>query len=463
LTIKIDNGLLEQACKEIIETILFCLPNAYKGTVYRIGKPPHMIAKRITSGSIDEDRKIISWGLPERSEYNPPGKKFVDYRDQPGRPLEAMAWCVEKQKSWTAEDPKNDRRSVRLQVEGVWEDFHHMEPVLVRKDDLYAEGRSAPEYPKNSKGKSIWKDCDCEVVGVIKIHFQPKTIKKESPDTRVIKKLSRALGTELLSHQLRQHSLDAMSQLAKDKLQSYNILADSLRNAITKSGLIFSLIKLELGFVREQWEQVLLRHSDAREMKRETVLALNSVLKNMTQQTDELAVSLVGIHNKFLELSLPPGQGKNWVCMQIEDKWDELLHRETVGEAQAKEIRRRIDQLKRSLDLGKDPEILATYSELSESLKKEWVDLIYSDTDRVDFQFLDKLIQFLGDSSLKLPYQEKSRKGFMRLKALAETMGQLEKSTNMVLMQVLNGNGNGVAQDPDKSKLRNLESISCPS
>ena len=136
--------------------------------------------------------------------------------------------------------------------------------------------------------------------------------------------------------------------------------------------------------------------------------------------------------------------------MQIEDKWDELLHREIVGEAQAKEIRRRIDQLKRSLDLGKDPEILATYSDLSESLKKEWVDLIYSETDRVDFQFLDKLIQFLGDSSLKLPYQEKSRKGFMRLKALAETMGQLEQSTNMVLTQLLNGNGNGMIPNPNK-------------
>ncbi len=444
LAIKIDNGLLEQACKEIIETILFCLPNAYKGTVYRIGKPPKMIAKRITSGMIDEERKIISWGLPERSEYNPPGKNFVDYRDQPGRPSEAMAWCVEKQKSWTAEDPKNDSRSVRLQVEGLLEDFHHMEPVLVRKDDLYVGNGSNPEYPRNSKGEIIWKDCDYVVVGVIKIHFQPNTIKKGSPETRVIKRLSRSLGTELLSYQLRQHSLDAMSQLAKDKLQSYNILADSLRNAITKSGLIFSLIKLELGFLREQWEQVLLRQSDQKEMKREAVLALNSVLKNMTQQTDELAVSLVGIQNKFLYLSLPPEQGKNWVCMQIEDKWDELLHRKPVGEEQTKEIRRGIDQLKRSLYLGRDPEILATYSELSESLKKEWVDLIYSDTDQVDFQFLDRLIQFLGDSSLNLPYQEKSRKGLIRLKALAETMGQLEQSTNMVLTQVLNGNGNGI-------------------
>jgi hypothetical protein len=241
-----------------------------------------------------------------------------------------------------------------------------------------------------------------------------------------------------------------MSQLAKDKLQSCNILADSLRNAITKSGLIFSLIKLELGFLREQWEQVLLRQSDLKEMKREAVLALNSALKNMTQQTDELAVSLVGIQNKFLHLSFPSEQGENWVCMQIEDKWDELLHRKPVGEEQTKEIRRGIDQLKQSLYLGRDPEILAAYNELSESVKKEWVDHIYGNTDRVDFQFLDRLIRFLENPSINLPYQEKSRKVLIRLKALAEIMVELEQSTNMVLTQMLNGNGNRMIPNPDK-------------
>jgi hypothetical protein len=179
-------------------------------------------------------------------------------------------------------------------------------------------------------------------------------------------------------------------------------------------------------------------------MKREAVFALNSALKSMTQQTDELAEGLVGIQNKFLDLSLPPEQGEHWVCMQIEDKWDELLHRKTVDEEQTREIRLGIDQLKRSLYLGRDPEILATYNELPESLKKEWVDLIYRDTERLDFKFLDRLIRFLGDSSLNLPYKEKSRKVLIRLKALAEIMGQLEQNTNVVLAQILNGNGNGM-------------------
>ena len=131
MSIEIERNVLENACKEMIETILFCLPGAFKGTIYRVGRPPALITERITSGVIDSFRKQISWGLPENSDDNPPGRLWTDYRDEPGRALEAMAWCVEKQMSWTSADPANDPRSVRLQVEGVEEDFHHMEPVWV--------------------------------------------------------------------------------------------------------------------------------------------------------------------------------------------------------------------------------------------------------------------------------------------------------------------------------------------
>ena len=92
----------------MIETIFLCLPDAIKGTIYRVGKAPDLVVERVTSGVISDDKNGISWGLPSKSEYNFPGKPWMDYRDEPGRPLEAMGWCVERQKSWTAEDPAND-------------------------------------------------------------------------------------------------------------------------------------------------------------------------------------------------------------------------------------------------------------------------------------------------------------------------------------------------------------------
>ena len=227
LSIKIEQEALENACREIIESILICLPNAFKGTVYRIGTLPEMVTTRIASGIIDESRKKISWGLPEESDYNSPGKPWLDYRDEPGRPMEAMAWCVERQSSWTAENPQNDARSVRLQVEGIWKDFHHMEPVLIRKKDFHLVERQPLAYPKNYAGETIWGESDYGVAAVIKIHFQPNSIKIGGTETKVIKRLSRALGTELLSYQLRQQSLEATKALADDRLHSCNILADS--------------------------------------------------------------------------------------------------------------------------------------------------------------------------------------------------------------------------------------------
>ena len=436
---KIDKAVLEKACRNIIETILFCLPNAYKGTVYEIGGAPDMIAKRVTSGVIDEERETILWGLPERSDYNPPGKPWIEYRDEPGRPLEAMAWCVEKRKSWTAENPRNDSRSVRLQVEGVWEDFHHMEPVLIRKEDLYFGNEPPLQHARHYKGEIIWQNNEYAVAAVIKIHFRPHTIKMGSPETKVIKRLSRTLGTELLSYQLRQQSVEAMRQLACDKIDSCNVLAHSLRNAIAKSGFILSLMKLELGFLRDQWERVLLEDSDQKGVKQEAVHALNEALKSVGEGSDNQRKRLMQVQNRFLDFSLPPERGENLVRMQIEERWNELLAEKPLDEERTKEIRRGIDQLKRSLYLGKDPDILATYDKMVESLKKEWTNLIYRDTDRLDSQFLDRLVLVLEDPSLNLPYQQKSRKSLTYLKILAEIMGQLEQNTNVVLQQVLNG------------------------
>ena len=440
LTIKIEQEALEDACKEIIESILICLPNAFKGTVYRIAALPEMVTTRITSGVIDEERKEISWGLPEESDYNPPGKPWLEYRDEPGRPLEAMAWCVERQSSWTAEDPRNDARSVRLQVEGIWKDFHHMEPVLIRKKDMHLGEMRPLVYPENYAGKAIWEKSDYGVAAVIKIHFQPYSIKIGGTETKVIKRLSHSLGTELLSYQLKEQSLEATRALAEDRLHSCNILADSLRNVITKSGLIFSLIKLELGFLRDQWEKVLLEGSDQVHIRRNAIKTLNELLENTDEISDgNMAIDLMDLQNRFLKLHPSPEQGRNWLKMKIEDKWNTLIREGRIDKKQAKIVRKEIEALKRSLYLGENPELLAACDQLPESLRAEWVDLLYRDTDVFSLHRLNRLIDLLNNRHFSLPYKEKSRESLIRLKAVADIFGQLEEKTNVVLREVLNG------------------------
>jgi len=442
LSIEIEETVLKNACMEMIETIFFCLPNAFKGTIYRVGKMPDLVVERITSGVIDEDRKSISWGLPSQSVYNYPGRSWIYYRDEPGRPLEAMGWCVERQKSWTAEDPLNDARSVRLQVERGIEDFQHMEPVLVRKSDLSLDMYSSSDFPKNYTGETIWQDENYVTVAVIKIHFRPYTIKMGSNETRVIKKLSRTLGTELLSYQLRQNSMKAMQDMSRDRLNACNILADSLRNAIAKSGFIISLVKQEVGFLREQWETMLLHERNEKSMKESIVNRLDEILAGLEGGDDNIRKALKDAHRKFLILSLPPVQGKRWIEMQIQARWSDFLagyNGHSEGEKEL--IHQAIEELKRSLEFGMEPEIIADYKHIPEDLKTEWVGLLYKEIDGYNAAALDSFINVLSDSSLNIPSKDKSRKTLVQLKALAETMSQLERNTNFLLHHVLNGNG----------------------
>jgi hypothetical protein len=55
-------------------------------------------------------------------------------------------------------------------------------------------------------------------------------------------------------------------------------------------------------------------------------------------------------------------------------------------------------------------------------------------------QVLDNLIKLLANPDLAIPSRVRSRKKLKHLKALAETMNQLERNTNFLLYQVLNGN-----------------------
>jgi hypothetical protein len=440
VSIEIDEQVLKKACMEMIETIFVCLPNAFKGTIYRVGKMPDLVVERITSGIISDDNDEISWGLPAKSDYNPPGRSWLDYRDEPGRPLEAMSWCVERQKSWTAEDPTNDSRSVRLQYELGIEDFQHMEPVLVRKEDLNLDMYSSLDYPRNFDGDIIWEHNEFVVVAVVKIHFRPYTIKMNSHETRVIKKLSRSLGTELLSYQLRQDSMNAMQDLAKDRINACNILADSLRNAITKFGLILSLVRQEIGFLRIQWENNLLEERREKDLKREYIGTLDDLLVKMNTDLDdkELIESLSKAQRKFLNMSLPPEKGKKWIKLRIEEKWLRLLN--GANKETRELVIKTINDLKKTLLFGQDPNIIGNYSGIPEKIRKEWIELIYSDMETFNIQVIDRLINIL-ESDINIPSRERSSKVLRHLKALAETMSQLERNTNFLLHQVLNGNG----------------------
>jgi len=441
----IDSDILEKTCKDMIETILFCLSDATKGTIYRIGPMPTLRAVRITSGIRVEGSDEIQWGLPEVSDYNSPGKTWEQYRDRPGHVLEAMAWCVEKGKSWTADDPYQDNRSVRKQLTNEPEDYHHMEPVLISKSYLYGDDLRGLELPRDHEGKPIWKDCEFVVVAVVKIHFRSDRIRRGDRSTKIIKKLSRTLGTELLSLHVRETLSEAQKELARQRLQSCNVLAHELRNTLIKLGFIFSAINAEISYLREQWEAELEKAFPELESKKSILRRLNELVRlqlpqvNGTGKLAQIGRALMSEQEEMAGLALMPQTSEKWLENKIRPKWRRLLMESDAWAESRSEIQRLLDNLQRAIWMGTDSQLASKVNHLPEDLKAIWPRLAYVDFSADKLQVLDEILQFLDHPALTIPHKQQTRKILTSLKALAEMIPEVEERANRIIHSLRNG------------------------
>jgi len=441
----IDNDILEKTCKDMIETILFCLPHSTKGTIYRVGPMPKLQVVRVTSGIRQEGNDQIQWGLPEASDYNHPGKSWEHYRDRSGHVKEAMAWCVEGQKSWTADNPYEDLRSVRKQLSGEIEDFHHMEPVRVRKSYLYGDRLYDLKYPLSSHGEPIWKECEYVVVAVIKIHFKPYTVRRGDRSTKIIKKLSHTLGTELLSLHVRETLSEAQKELARQRLQSCNVLAHELRNTLIKLGFIFSAINAEISYLREQWEAQMEKAFPEIETKKAILARLNQLLNSRAPRLNG-STTLAGLtrelffeQQEMANLCLMPQVGEKWLENKIHPRWRRILVESSIWEEDREEIQRLLANLEKVIWIGMDEDLAKKMDHLPEDLRTKWPKLVYVDFSVEKMLVLEEILKLLDHPALIIPHKQQTKKILTSLKALAEIIPEVEERANRIIYSLRNG------------------------
>jgi hypothetical protein len=441
----VTDELLVKTCKNMIKTMLFCLENATKGTIYRIGPLPELQAVRITSGVRVEGTNEIRWGLPSSSDYNYPGKTWEQYKDKPGRALEAMGWCVEKQKSWTADNPYEDVRSVGKQLRGEIEDFHHMEPVLVRKADLYGESTNSLEYPTDWQDSPIWQETDYVVAAVIKIHFLPQKVRRDDRSTLVIQELSRSLGTELLTLHFRESLYRAQKDFARQRLHSCEILAHELRNGFIKFGFIFSAINALIGVLREEWEIGIRQAIPGLEWKDSILERLNTMLQErlaeqqISTECVTTAHALLSDQDELASLSILPSQAEQWIRNKIQPKWVRLLDSCPAWRSSRAEVESLMERLRRAIRLGMDNDLISKLDHLPNEIKEQWPQLVYSHFTGDKTHFLASLIRLLNHPELNLPHKQQLAKAFRSFKALAEVVPEVEERANRIILSLRYG------------------------
>lgn len=454
----ISNDILERICKNVIETILACVGNATKGTIYRISPMPELRAVRVTSGIRLDGTDHIEWGLPQASDYNFPGKTWEQYKDRPGHVLESLAWCVEHQKSWTADDPQYDQRSVRKQLRGELEDCSHMEPVLVHKSQLCLGGEERAPVALNYNGEPIWCDSEYVVAAVVKIHFKPNSLRRSDQSTRIIKKLAHTLGTELLSFHVRESAAEAQRELARQRLQSCNQLAHELRNTLIKLGLVFPAINAELGFLRDQWEKEIERAVPGIECKRTLVAKLQGIVatgRALTNGDHGLAATaddLMSALREFADHPCLPKAGRVWVDHQIRPRCGRLLRDgEHIWGEHKDEILTLLESLDRAIGLGTDKDLALRVTHLPEDLRTSWPKLAYMDFTADKVRVLDEVLGLLNHPELDIPHRWHTRKILTALKGLVEIMPEVEERTNRVISSLRNGGPIDKSEDNPRS------------
>jgi hypothetical protein len=440
---QINRDLLEKTCKNTIEAILSCLECATKGTIYIIGPMPELRVERVTSGMIDDGQ--IKWGLPQDSDYNSPGKAWEQYRDTPGHLLEAMGWCVEQQKSWTADNPQEDVRSVRKQLRGEVEDYHHMEPVLVRKSDIYGSNFHDLEYPLDGNGRPIWQDTEYVVAAVIKIHFLPHSIRRGDRFTRMINKLSTTLGTELLSLHLREICLETRAKLAKERLQVSNTIAHELRNTLAKLGFVFSTINTMMSFLRDRWELEIQKAYPSLENKRTILARLNELLlqgKSRLNGNKELArvsSQLLTEQEELGSLFLLPRQEEMWLREKLRPKWDFLVSTSCVWDSWKDEVMGLLDRLEKAFWLVLDRGLALNMEHLPAELKTSWPELAYTQFSASNRSSLEDALTLLEHPELNIEHKPQVKKALSSMKVVVDTIARVEDQTNNMLLSLKNG------------------------
>ena len=442
--IRISRGVLEDVCKRMIEIILFCLPDAFRGTIYSVGPMPDLRVIRVATGRKDDLSSKITWDALNPSDYDPPGKIWDTYRDRPGSTLEAMAWCVERQKSWTSDDPENNIRSARKQLEGkAGEDFHHMEPVLVRKADLWNKIPPMNAFPEDSSGKPIWEDSPYATVAVIKIHFFPGTIKQGDRATRIIKELSRSLGTEMLSLHARELAIEKEKKLVLERQETSDALAHEFRNLVPKIGFAYRAINNEIGYLRETWENLIQEHVPAKYSKQTILEQLNTILDQVAMQntsTDSLnEISTLKEYQKYLvESFLLPQQNEMWLRQRIRPLWLSILSQTKVFKSNSEKVDQLLDQLKQSFHSPLNQEFIDKIKTIPNDLKQKWIDLAYTEMNRTNNGIISDYIEFLESVDLELPRKRTCLKNFGCLKVLVELIPEIEEKLNHRLEELKN-------------------------
>jgi hypothetical protein len=337
---------------------------------------------------------------------------------------------------------------MRKQLEGkASEDYHHMEPVLVKKNDLWETIPPLGTFPDDSSEQPIWKDSPYATVAVIKIHFMPRTIKQGDRSTCIIKELAHSLGTQMLSLHAREIALEKEMSLVQERHDTCNFLAHEFRNLVPRIGFAYRAINNEIAYLRESWENLVSDYLPEKSSKCEILQELNEVLRPLEEEFGSSNIGkeilrVLRYQNQLMESCLLPHQNENWLNQKIRPLWLSIIDNTEPKPKIRQHIEELLDKLNESFHLVLDRGLRDKIKVIPNDVKAKWVDLAYREINGRNNGMLKEYIRFLDNLDLDLPRKRHCVKNLIYLKSLVELIPDIEEKLNCRL-EVFRNSGRG--------------------
>jgi hypothetical protein len=390
---------------------------------------------RIASGDRNGQSDEIRWNITHSLDHHKAGQLWEDDRLSSEETWQALAWCMETQKSWISDERERDSRRARKHLkERVTEDYHHMEPVLVHKADLGDTHHAASMYGRSGQGNPINQN-EYATVALIQIHFKQGNKREGDRSSRVIKLLSQSLSGELLSLHDREKVFEKEMRLEKERKEICDILAHDFRNIMAGLGFAYRAVNNEISYLRESWERLVHQLLPELPSKHKILEELNRLLQRIAAADDSLRdcyeiTKLNQYQNQMLECCLLPEQNDFYLQQKIRPLWNAVLSGVKAEPETVSQIEVLLQKLKESFYLILEEEVIDKINHLSENIKKKWIKLAYSQMNNMEAISFEQYIELLNNENVGIPRQSYSKRNLIYLKQLINLIPQVEIKLN---------------------------------
>jgi len=235
---------------------------------------------------------------------------------------------------------------------------------------------------------------------------------------------------------------EVLREVARQRLQSSNIIAHELRNTLTKFGLFFSVVNLVMSFLREQWEFELRKAFPRLEDKNTIIMRLNELIflgqphirdqEELMQLSKELLAEQKGLANLFLL----PQQGIHRLYKKISPKWRRLLAESRAWEKHKEEVQELLKRLEKAIWVVVDEDLAKEIHHLPEDLLVEWRKLAYTQFSANNLSLLGDVFHLLEHPALNIRHRQQLEKLLTSLKVLADIISIVEERTNRIVLSL---------------------------